>query len=95
MPDWLLVSAGLVTCSVAWTLGYVTRTLVEGRRNSYRCGCAHSLAFHDPTTNECHHTVTRPQCAASVCECRQYVGRRPTMATLGLWDPSVPEEEQS
>jgi hypothetical protein len=52
----------------------------------YTCGCAHSLAVHDPETNRCNATVEvqkynqfnspagkdhRP------CACRQYVGERP------------------
>jgi hypothetical protein len=68
--------------------------LLAGRRNraprkpdkqSYICGCDHELAFHDPSTGECHgkvrgnplkyDTFREPTAWEQVqCSCRQYDG---------------------
>jgi hypothetical protein len=51
------------------------------------CGCGHTLAHHDPDTNECHGQTLQPKSRNKrgdyigdlwvPCTCRQYVGPRP------------------
>lgn len=52
----------------------------------YVCGCTHTLAAHDPETNQCHAGVEADEWNDSrgiyvtvihSCACRQYVGERP------------------
>jgi hypothetical protein len=66
---------GALILVVGVAIGAVGSRLL-GRRKSAsvvpRCGCGHSIAFHDPQTRRCHARVGYERCA-----CRRYSGPEP------------------
>jgi hypothetical protein len=85
----LLIGGGLF--GIGGILGIFTALFIrpaapKREPDPYTCGCAHSLAHHDPDTNRCAASVevqkydrfnSRAGIERQPCACRQYVGERP------------------
>jgi hypothetical protein len=89
VSDWLYASVDtLVSVGVGFTLGRKARkspAVKEAAPLALVCGCEHELAYHDPSTNQCHDTVSGTPVFKGgkwavprvQCTCRQYTGPRP------------------
>lgn len=82
----MLTGGGLVIIGGAcgFTFGRITRRKSPKPPKAI-CGCTHELAFHDPSTGECHsvNTVNKYRNGYFIgeeqvrCTCRQYDGPTP------------------
>ena len=68
--------AGVLIFIIGVRVGMTQRAALKP---SYRCGCTHHLATHDPKTGKCMAAVRDPDTGAQLggCACQQYIGDRP------------------
>lgn len=86
MFDPISLAAGAALISAGFGLGRIRRARPP-EKPAATCGCGHSLAHHDPGSNECHgqtlHKEARDERGKWIgdqwvdCACRQYVGPLP------------------
>lgn len=99
MIELIPLSVAAVTGVAIYGVGFLSGRASRRRTkpaDSYRCGCAHSYAMHDPATGECHATImvtvrdtgsiTGYSRERQQCPCRHYTGEKP----LNLDDLDIP-----
>ena len=76
----ILAGAGIL--SVGVMVGWISCTVHNHTRSTYKCSCKHFLSSHDPKTGACHDKLHRGGTSSSLgaweaCPCRQYQGNQP------------------
>jgi hypothetical protein len=98
MFDPISLATGAALLVTGFGAGRFRRPTREPKKPTAACGCGHTLAHHDPATNQCHGQELRRDCRNKQgdwignqwvpCTCRRYVGPVPVESLFAT--PTLP-----